>query len=129
MTATLTPEQLTTLGQNYLACAQAVGHYRYTKKLGRDDNKRLSDLQWTLLNYSDDFYTASATIIMNDVKKSLSIIRQVTREINETYNRIRNVQKAIDVATSAITLAAALFSKNPLAINDALNDLLKEWKS
>ena len=128
MTQPLTSEQLKALGHSYLACAQAVGKYRYTKKLSSEVNKRLSDLQWTLLNYSDDFYTSSASILMKDVKKSLGLVKQITEEINESYHRIRNVQKAIDVATSAITLAAALFSKNLIAIDGALADLVKEWK-
>ena len=129
MTQTLTSEQLTLLGHSYLACAQAVGNFRYTKKLSKEINNRLSDLQWTLLNYSDDFYSASATILMDDVKKSLTIINQVTKNINAGYHRIRNVQKAIDIATSAVTLAAALFSRNLIAIEDALSNLAQEWKN
>ena len=128
MTQKLTSEQLTGLGHNFLACAQAVGNYRYTRKISKELNKSLSDLHWTLLNYSDDFYTASATIFMNDAKKSLQLIRQITKDINETYHRIRDVQKAIDIATAAITLAAALFSKNLIAVDEALSDLIKESK-
>lgn len=128
MTEALTPDQLTALGHSYLACAQAVGNYRYTKKLSKELNNRLSNLQWTLLNYSDDFYTSSASLLMNDVRKSLVLIKQITKDINESYHRIRNVQKAIDVATSAITLAAALFSKNLVAIDHALAEFVKEWK-
>ena len=123
----LTPEQLTSLGHSFLACAQAVGNYRYAKKIPAESNKKLSDLQWTLLNYSDDFYTASARIILTEAKASLSIIKSITRDINESYHRIRNVQKAIDIATAATTLAAALFSKNLLAIDDAISNLKKKW--
>lgn len=129
MKQTLTAEELSSLGHSYLACAQAVGNYRYTKTMSKDLNIHLSNLQWTLLNYSDDFYTSSASIVMSDVKKSLAVIKQVTKHINESYHRIRNVQKAIDIATAAITLAAALFSKNLIAIDDALSDLIKEAKS
>jgi len=126
MKQNLSPEQLTALGHHFLACAQAVGNYRYSRKLSKEMNKEFSDLQWTLLNYSDDFYTASASLLMNDVKKSLLLIKQISTKMNESYHRIRNVQKAIDIATVAITLGAALFSKSPTAIDEALKKFVVE---
>lgn len=129
MTQQLTSKQLTSLGHNFLACAQAVGNFRYSKKLSGEINKKLSDIQWTLLNYSDDFYAASASVVMNDVKSSLGIIQQLTQNMNESFLRIRKIQKAIDVATAAVTLGAALFSKSPKAIDDALIKLVGEWSS
>ncbi len=126
MTEPLKPEQLTTLGHNFLAFAQAVGNYRYAKKLSPEIDKKLSDIHWTLLNYSDDFYTASACILLVDTRKSLLSIKQIIKEMNENYLRIRNVQKAIDVAAALATLGAALFSKSPQAIDAAIGKLVKE---
>jgi hypothetical protein len=124
----LTQKQLEELGHQFLALAQAVGNFRYTKKLSRQANKNLSDLHWTLLNYSDDLYTASAKIALSNVDKSLEKIAVITRGMHRSLAQIKYVQKAIDVATAAATLGATLFSKNILAINEALDKLVKEWE-
>ncbi|MBE7169431.1 MAG: hypothetical protein INR73_02510 [Williamsia sp.] len=126
--STLDARQLNELANSFLAFAQAVGDYRYENTLTPAENRELSDLQWTLLNYSDDLFTTSAVLVMNDVADSLATIDEITKDINKTYRKLRNIQKAINVAGAAVTLGAALFSKNPQAVGKAIGGLVKTWK-
>lgn len=121
----LTSAQLTILGDQYLAIAQAVGNYRMENRtlLSKSQNQKIKELHWSLLNYADDFFTGSAKLVMDDIKNSLDRVREITVDINKTYRKLQNFQKAIDIAASAVTVAAAIFSKNPIAIYNAIKDL------
>ncbi|HWJ28436.1 MAG TPA: hypothetical protein VNS32_17955 [Flavisolibacter sp.] len=127
----LTSQQLSQLGDNFLVFAQAVGNYRIENSgtLTKAQNQQIKDFHWTLLNYADDLFTTSAKVIVNDVQSSLDTIKNVTSQINQTYHNLTKVQKAINVAAAGVTLGAAIFSKNPQAIGDAISELLDAWNA
>lgn len=122
---------MTELGDCFLSFAQSVGNYRMENRasLSRSQYRQIKDLHLALLHYADDLYTTSATLVMNEVKTSLDQIKKITSQINRTYTKLQKIQKAIDVAAAGVALAASVFSKNPLAIIDAINGLANEWKS
>lgn len=126
----LTAKQIKELGDAFLAFAQGVGNYRMANadKLTPSQHQKIRDFHWTLLNHADDLYTTSAILVMNEVKDSLEKIRNITIGINKTYQALKSVQKALDVAAAGVTLGAALFSKNPQAIADAIQGLADAWK-
>lgn len=125
----LTYQQLTDLGDSFLAFAQAVGNYRMKNNasLSKSQNQQIKDFHWTLLKYADDLYTTSAKLIMDDIQTSLDTIKDVTGQIIETYHNLQTVQKAINIAAAGVTLGAAIFSKNPLAIVDSITELVGSW--
>lgn len=127
----LTSVQLTDLADGFFLFSQAVGNFRYVNGnlLSPEMRRQIKDYQWTLLNFADDLYTSSATFIMNEAAETVSKIKEITLEINNTYQDLENFQKAIDIAAAGITVAASIFSKNPKAIADSLQDLIKEWKA
>lgn len=129
--AKLTSQQANELANAFLAIAQVVGDYRYDNfdTLSKQQNQKIRDLHWSILNYSDDLYTLSATLVMDDVQASLATVAEVTGEMKATYKTLKNIQKAIDVAASAVTLGASILSKNPQAIGDAIGGLVKAWKA
>lgn len=128
--ATITSQQLTALGDNFLAFAQAVGNYRMENRalLSDDENQQVRSMQRTLLNYADDLFTTSAILVMDETEDTLDKINEVTTDINKTYHKLQNVQKAINVAGAGVTLGAAIFSKNPQAIAGAVKGLVHSWK-
>lgn len=128
--ATLTAKQITELANDFLGMAQAVGDYRYQNygKLTKAQNKQLSDLHWTLLNYSEDLFTQSAIFVLDDVDGSLSQIKDISRQMTETYKQLARIQQVIDISAAAATLGAAIFSKNPVAIAGAVQALVKSIK-
>lgn len=125
----LTSQQLNELGNCFLAFAQAVGNYRMenNQTLSFSQNQKIKDFHWTLLNYADDLFTTSARLVMEEVQTSLDTIREVTTQINSTYQNLKKVQKAINVAAAGVTLGAAIFSQNPQAIADAIFELVNTW--
>lgn len=127
--AKLTARQANELANNFLGLAQAIGDFRYCTILPKPQNQKIKDLHWSVLNYADDLYTLSATLVMDDVDKSLSTIAAITTEIQATYKTLQNVQKAINVASSIVTLGSSILSTNIQAIKEALSDLVSVWKS
>ena len=128
--ASLSANQLTALGDHFLLFAQSVGNYRYVNsgKLTTAQNLNIKEAHLKLLDYADSFYTASATVIVNDVEGSLDTINTITKQINDTYQFLTKIQKALDVAAAGIALAEALFSQNPQAVADAVDGLVNVWK-
>uniref|UniRef100_UPI004048E60F hypothetical protein n=2 Tax=Flavobacterium sp. TaxID=239 RepID=UPI004048E60F len=129
--ANLTSQQANELANNFLALAQAIGDYRYQNfdTLSKPQNQKISDLHLSILNYADDLYTLSATLVMDDVQTSLTSIGAVTTQIKATYKTLQNVQKAINVAESVVTLGASILSNNPQAIADSIGGLVDTWNS
>ena len=127
--AKLTVKQANELANNFLGLAQAIGEYRYQNTLPRLQNQKIKDLHWSVLNFADDLYTLSATLMMDDVEQSLSTIGSITKELQAAYKKLQNVQKAINVAASIVTLGSSILSKNPQAIKESLSILVSVWKS
>lgn len=127
----LTAQQVNKLANNFLALAQALGDYRYENfdKLSKAQDQKIRDLHWSILNYADDLYTISATLVMDDVETSLASIDVITTEIQATYKKLELVQKAINVAASIVTLGASILSKNPPAITNGIRDLINVWNT
>jgi len=127
--AKLSSQQLTELGDNFLAFSQSVGNYRMENRsnLTKTQNLEIKNFHRTLLNYADDLYTTSAKLIMDDIQTSLETIKEVTSKTNDTFHKLKKVQKVLDIAASGVTLGAAIFSKNPQAISDAITELSDNW--
>lgn len=129
--AKLTSKQAYDLASNFLGLAQAIGDFRYANwyLLSKDDNQKLGNLQWSILNYGEDILAFSTILVMDEVKDSLAKIDDITTKIKENMNTIKNIQKGINLAAAMVTLGAAIISKNARSVNDAIECLVKEWKS
>ena len=123
--AKLTSKQVNEMANNFLVLAQSIGEYRYNNfdSLTKNQNKILRESHKRTLDYSDDLYTISATLVMDNVTDSLTKLELITRKIKKSYKPLEDVQKAITIATSVVTLGASIFSLNPQAIIDSLSNL------
>ena len=129
--ANLTSKQANELAGNFLGLAQAIGDFRFSnwKELPKEDNQRLGSLQWSILNYGEDILAFSTILVMDEVKVSLEKIKDISKDIKENINSIKNIQKGINIAAAIVTLGAAIISKNARSVTDAIDCLAKEWKS
>ena len=127
--ATLTAEQVNQLATHFLDMGTEIDNYRQQQydKLTADERDEMKDLVSEILDYSNNLYTLSATLVMKDVQTSLTTINNVTAGIKTTYKTLQNVQKAINVAASVVTLGAAIMSQNPQAIAVSIGDLAQTW--
>lgn len=125
----LTPQQVNELANYFSAISSKIGDYRIQQfsHLTPQQNEEIKEKQNLILNYADEMYTLSATLILDDVKTSLQAISNVSNQIIGTYKSLKNIQKAIDVATSVVTLGAAITSKNPQAITNSVSNLVAIW--
>ncbi len=123
--ANLTSEQVNELANHFLAMAQATGKYRVKHKesLTEDEKNILRESHKRTLDYSDDLYTISATLVMDDVENSLTKLGSITKDIKKAYKNLEDVQKVINIATSVVTLGASIFSLNVQAIIDSMSNL------
>lgn len=122
----LTSQEARELANNFLSIAQSVGDFRYKNydNLSSAQNKKMTDLHWSILNYADDLYTLSAVIIMDDVKNSLKAVETVTKKMQATYKKLEDIQKAIDIAAKVVVLGASILSENPAAIASSIQALV-----
>ena len=86
--AKLTSKQANELAGNFLGLAQAIGDFRFSnwKELPKEDNQRLGNLQWSILNYGEDILAFSTMLVMDEVKLSLEKIRDISKDIKENIN-------------------------------------------
>ena len=131
--AILTSQQANELANSFSAMAQAIEDYKDQNfdTLSKPQYQEIKDLQLSVLSYADDLYTLSATLTleMDNVQTALSALGNVTNQMKNTYKTLQNFQKAINVASSVVTLGAAILSKNPQTISDSINGLMKTWDS
>ncbi|MCX2493099.1 hypothetical protein OQX63_06420 [Pedobacter sp. PF22-3] len=129
--ANLTSQQANQIAGIFLTLAQSIGDYRYKnfERLSKSENQQIKELHFKILECSDNLYTLSATLVMNDIKESLASINHISAQINETYKTLESVQKAINIATSIIDLGAAIISKSPQNIADSIKDLKSVWNT
>jgi len=129
--ATLTSQQANELANYFLAMAEAVGDYRYQNfdSLSVPENKEIKDSLNFIRKSADELFTLSATLVMDDVETSLSAIREVTNQMKSTYKTLQDVQNAINIAASIVTLGKAILGKNPQQIGDATGKLVDCWNA
>ena len=123
--AKLTSNQANELANNFLSVAQSIGDYRIKNynSLTKSQNIKLRQLHKRTLDYSDDLYTKSATLIMDDAENLLLKLVSITKKIKESYKSLEEVQKVIDIAANMVILGASIFSLHPLAIVDSIENL------
>jgi hypothetical protein len=126
----LTSQQVNELANHFLAMAEEISNHRYKNfdKLSKDENKQLKESHSDLLDKCDELYTLSASLVLDDVQSALSSIGSVTADIKATYATLVNVQKAINVAASVVTLASSILSKDPKAIGGSISGLMQSLK-
>lgn len=129
----LTAPQVTELANYFTAISKEIGDFceakNKTHEIIDEDNETLSKIQWDLSTDADKLFTLSAVLVMDNVASSLATIQEVTTQMQSTYNTLKDIQKAIYIATAVTTLSTAIISANPQAIGSAIEGLADCWKS
>ena len=129
--AKLTSQQANELANYFLAMAVSVGDYRYQNfdSISMQENKEIKESLEFIRKCADDLFTLSATLVMDDVQTLLTTIGEVTNQMKSTYKTLQDVQKAINMAASIVTLGKAILAKNPQQIADATGNLANCWNA
>ncbi|GEM_PF-1086360 len=123
--AALTSKQITELADQFLAFAKAVGNYRiqHDEELNPSQKKDLKSYHKQLLNRSDELYTTSAALVMDEIETSIESIKSVTSRLEKTYQQLQNIQKAIDIAAACVKMGVSIFSLNTAEVSQSLSEL------
>lgn len=126
----LTLREADTLSSHFLGLAQAIGDYRHSHwdQLSKSDNLSLGELQTGLLNASDEMTYEATSLIIDDVRDSLSTINEISNEVRQAINKIDKVQNVVYIATSLVALGAAIVHKDPDSIEASIQHLVNDWK-
>lgn len=122
----LTIDDAKNLAISFRDVSVSLGKYRFDNWSILSEKQRTSieNMEWTLLNYSSDFITQAVGLILDDATASLKKIQQATAKAKQVIAKIKTIKKVIDVSTSVIGLAAAIVTKNPVAIASALANVV-----
>ena len=95
------------------------------------DNPGLSDsdfhaidrLRLAALDYSDHFLIAAIQQQLKDLDAPLAQISSATGKMNDALKKLKNINKAISIATAGIQLGAAIMTGQLPAITQAIGGL------
>ena len=118
---TLTTQQARDIADFFLDLSDSLGEFRTQNKLSASRRDEIISLQLKLLNESRDFTAMAINIKMNDLKPTLQKIADVTSKMNDDIKKLKDAQKVIGIATSAILLGTAIATGNPIVIATALD--------
>lgn len=130
MASELTASQITELARQFEKTAQIIHTYREENftDFSLQENDELRELHYQILNAADELYTTSARIVVQDVSSALTEIKEITEDIKDSFEHIRNIQKVLNVAAAVATLVSSLLTKDPQTIAEAISNLVSTWK-
>lgn len=126
----LTSKEAFQLSKGLRNVSIAIGDYRFQQWDGLSESQRrtLEDAEWSLLNASSDVLTAAVGLVLDETQWGCDALKKLTDSAKETLKQLAAMRKAIRIATAAVSLAAAIVSKdlgaiakNAAVLNDILN--------
>jgi hypothetical protein len=122
--AELTQEQARTLADGFFAVSKSVGDFRldHFAEIPDAEQIQLRSLQKDLAQRSIDLTADAIRITLDDLKPTLARIGEVTKQVNEAVERLTDIRQVIGIATSFVSLGAAIVTGNPVAIAAALGN-------
>jgi len=126
--ATLTSQQVKDLSKQFYTIFTSIGQYREAQwdELSKSQHQKLSQLQRSIYNYSDDLLALSSVLKLKEVDNELTEINQVTQQINAAIQQAQQIDRVIGIAAKVVALGGAVVSQSPLAIVGSLADLTQE---
>ena len=123
----LTSDQALELSKIFRSLSIALGDYRLAriKTLTKHQSQTIEDAEWSLLNHASDMTTMAVGLALDESTISFEKLQKSTAKAKKAVKTLKTVRKVIKVATNAISLAAAVMSKDPGAIAKNAQALLK----
>ena len=112
--ADLTTAQLADLADNYQSMAKQLMQYKLDN-LDKFNAVQVQDMttRVSLLLHNSNLLSALSTFqAVQDLKPHLDSIKQSTAQLKATLDKIKKVQKAIDIATVVINLGSSLITRD-----------------
>lgn len=122
----LTSEQVKQLADNFMQMANALGDYRYNNvdSLTEAENLRIKKIHNQQLTHTTELYTKSAVLVLEDIQNALNKIETITKESQELYKKLTNVQTILDRASSILNLASAIIALDVKGVTRNIQELV-----
>lgn len=127
----LTADETLELARNFSAMAHVVSQYQidHWNELNTDDRRKLTVLQRTLIDFSDQYIIISGQLLLNNATNDLNSIQNITTEVQNTVGKLKSIQKVINIVQAVIELGGAIQAKDPAAIVSKIKNVFTTIKS
>ena len=127
----LTSNQTIELAKSFSKIALLVAEYRLSNwdSLTDGESQQLSDLHWSLINYSDDYIRLSGTLLLKNAQTDLQSLGKIVSEIDSTVKKLDRVQSVIDIIGTVLELGAAIAAKDPALIASKIQKVFTDLKA
>ncbi len=118
---TLSDDQMQALAQSFHDIAVEIGQVRLNaiaagSKLTDPGIVQLQGYIFSLMNTASGFALQAANITLANADQSVNQIALATKAADKALDKLQNIDKAINIASSVIILAMAISTKNPTQI-------------
>jgi hypothetical protein len=127
--ATLSDDQMQALAQSFHDIAVEIGQVRLNaitagSKLTDPGIVQLQGYIFSLMNTASGFALQAANITLANADQSVNQISLATKAADKALDKLQNIDKAINIASSVIVLAMAISTENPTQIIAASKGVL-----
>jgi hypothetical protein len=117
MTSTLTDDQMQTLAQSFHDIAFEVGQVRLDaisagSKLTDPSIVQLQGNVYSLMNTATNFALKAANLTLANADEAVSEITLATKAADDALDKLKDVDRAVQIASSVIVLAMAISTKD-----------------
>jgi hypothetical protein len=128
-TTTLSDDQMQALAQSFHDIAVEVGQVRLDaitagSKLTDPKIVQLQGSMFSLTNIAANFALQDANLTLDNADQAVNQISVATAAADKALNKLQNIDKAVNIASSVIVLAMAITTKNPTQIINASKSVL-----
>jgi len=118
------------LAKQFKESAIVLGQFQLDRwdNLSKAERRNLTDVEYTLLDHSQNLVTYAVGKRLDDAEASLQDIKNATAQANATVKTIKDIKKVITIATALVTLGATIYTANPGGIATAVGGVLKALK-
>lgn len=128
-TTTFSDDQMQALAQSFHDIAVEVGQVRLDaiaagSKLTDPNIVQLQGNMFSLMNIAAGFAMQDANLTLDNADQAVNQISLATATADKALNKLQNIDKAVNIASSVIVLAMAITTKNPTQIISASKSVL-----
>jgi hypothetical protein len=123
----LTQDEARQLAQEFFEVSKNVGDFRFDHfdRLTPQQNVALQNLQHQLSTQSNQLTALAISIGLDDLEPTLDRIQEVTDGVNQAVTTLNDIRKVISIATTFVSLGAAIASGSPSTIASAIQDTVQ----
>ena len=129
-TTTLSDDQMQNLAQSFHDIAVEIGQVRLNaitsgSKLTDPAIIQLQGYVFSLMNIAAGFAIQAANLTLANADQAINQISLATKAADHALDKLQNIDKAVNIASSVIVLAMAISTKDPGQIESATRSVAK----